>query len=115
MLLSYVVGIVALLWGLVTLVKLRGSAPIDVKRRFWKLSVIVTGILMFIFGGGPTAGFALFSGEALFFAGEALMIIAVCIFTYRRLSFCPSCGYPSFPGFRFSSTCPGCGSTLTDS
>jgi hypothetical protein len=112
--LFYLAPIVALLWGVVTLVLLRGSAPIDVKRRFWKLSVVGAGILMLIFGGGLTS-FPFSAGEALFFSGEALMIIVVCIFTYRRLSFCPSCGYPSFPGFRLFSSCPQCGATLTDS
>ena len=106
--LFYLVGIVALLWGIVSLALLRGSSRIDVKRRFWKLSVVVTGILMLIFGGSPTA-------SVPFFAGEALMVIAVCIFTYRRLSFCPSCDYPTFGSFGFSRTCPRCGATLDGS
>jgi hypothetical protein len=110
----FLTPIVAFLWGIATLAMLRGSAPVDAKRRYWKLSVVGAGILVLISGGGLSS-FPFSAGEALFYAGEALMVIVVCIFTYRRLSFCPSCGYPSFPGFRFSSTCPGCGSTLADS
>src|SRR5688572_1590702 len=88
--------------GVACLLYLRGSAPVDAKRRVLAGGLVLGGLLFLTLAIAP----GLHSWWLII--GLALAITLIGFITYRRISFCLSCGRPSFLGSGPSYRCSRC-------